>query len=355
MDRKIKILIYYAGLRNLNESAGGVCKALVSFTRQLQKLHPETDIDLVGDLVKKEEYVAESILLSKTPVADLDIFLDSYDVFLTAMHFGVFADVKKPKHQVWGYLAHCWNKSMMLKKREADFDFVVALSKIHKENLSTQYFADREILVVPNILDDIFSQKIQVVRKSYSVMFAGALVKHKGIDKLIEAFKKVKQKYPQAILDIYGDEHLWRDEENALSFARAELETQDICLKGNIASSKMPQAYAEHSILVLPSDLESFSLVCAEAQAQGCIPIAHNSGGVGAVVIDGQTGFLYTPNTEQIIAEKIMEAFALLEKDESIRDKAAAHIRKSFFADNVSVYINELFKTFENKIREMRV
>lgn len=354
MDKKIKILFYYAGFRNLNESAGGVCKALINFIKLTAEVFPSYHIDIIGDLVKENEFLTPNILISKTP-DNPEEFLKSYNCFLPAMHLGVFKDVAKPKNQVWIHLEHCWNKSTLISRRESAFDFAVALSKLHKNNLSKQHFTSDSLRVIPNILDNVFFDEEKAERAKYSIMFAGALVKHKGVDKLVDAFLKVKEIYPQSILNIYGDDKIWRDKENILSFDRGNLQKENIFFKGALPHKKMPCIYASHSVLVLPSALESFSLVCAEAQSQGCIPIAHNSGGVSAVIDDGNNGFLYSPNNSFVIADKIIEVLNLLDKDESIRQKAKASVRKSFFASNVTDKIKQLFKEMENKLKEKTI
>lgn len=348
MKNKTKILFYYAGFRNSDEPSGGVCKALINFIKLTSELMPDYHIDVMGDLVKDDEIIAADVLLFKTPKSDLEKLLSGYTIFFPVMHLGVFKNIVKPVNQIWVYLAHCWNKSPLLEKREQDFDVVVALSDIHKQNLSKQSFSLEKIYVVSNILDDVFLREHKCERKPYSIMFAGALVKHKGLDKLIEAFNLVKTKYPKTILDVYGDDKIWRDEKNILSLNEKDLEKKDIFLKGTVSYTEMPVVYASHSILVLPSDLESFSLVCAEAQSQKCIPIAHNSGGVSAVINDYINGFLYSPNTVETLAEKIIEVFAILDKDESIRNEALLWAKESFFAHNISASLVNLFNSLEN-------
>lgn len=352
MGNRVKILAYYAGLRNLNESAGGACKALVSFVRLLKKIRPDVHIDIVGDLVKDDEIITEDIILRKTPSDNLEVFLSKYDMFFSVMHLGVFQNVSKVPNQLWIHLEHCWNKSESLSGREYDFDAVVALSDIHKKNLSAQGFELEKIHIVSNSLDDVFSSKKNVARMPNSLMFAGALVKHKGVDKLIAAFKLVKEKYPDAVLDIYGDDKIWRDKQNLISLDKNVLEKDDIFIKGAVSYSEMPKVYAAHSVLVLPSVLESFSLVSAEAQTQGCIPIVHDTGGVSAVVEDWKTGFLYKPNDPDVLSKKIIEVLSLLDKNPEIRKRTIFSAQNSFFSSNISTSIIKLFDNLETQLKE---
>ncbi|UCC23545.1 MAG: glycosyltransferase, partial [Planctomycetota bacterium] len=105
----------------------------------------------------------------------------------------------------------------------------------------------------------------------------------------------------------------------------------------------MPQIYSGHSILCLPSKLESFGLVTVEAQACGCIPVVHNVGGVTATLVDEQTGFLYSPNNVEKLAEAILKAMAAIDTDSSIRQRAIDFVSDNLSMARAAEYISKLW------------
>jgi N-acetyl-alpha-D-glucosaminyl L-malate synthase BshA len=60
-------------------------------------------------------------------------------------------------------------------------------------------------------------------------------------------------------------------------------------------------------ILLLPSEHESFGLICLEAMSCGVPVVATNVGGVKEVVGHGRTGFLHDPYDIENMAESVLE------------------------------------------------
>ncbi|GLS17542.1 glycosyl transferase [Labrys miyagiensis] len=63
--------------------------------------------------------------------------------------------------------------------------------------------------------------------------------------------------------------------------------------------------YAEADLLVWPAVNEAFGMVFLEAALQGCPSVAGDYGGVGSVVIDGETGLLAQPGDAQDFASAL--------------------------------------------------
>jgi glycogen synthase len=68
-------------------------------------------------------------------------------------------------------------------------------------------------------------------------------------------------------------------------------------------------------------------MVAVEGQACGCIPVVHNAGGVAATLVEGETGFLYWPNTPEELAKTIIRVFKIIDDDGSIRERAINFVR----------------------------
>jgi glycosyltransferase involved in cell wall biosynthesis len=77
---------------------------------------------------------------------------------------------------------------------------------------------------------------------------------------------------------------------------------------------------AEIDLLVHPADNESFGRIVVEAMAAGLPVVGVRGGGVGEIVVDGETGLLAPPDNPSALAECISK----LVHDETLRDRLGA-------------------------------
>lgn len=66
--------------------------------------------------------------------------------------------------------------------------------------------------------------------------------------------------------------------------------------------------YAGSDLLLIPSSYEPCGLIQLIAMRYGSLPVAHAVGGLRDTIIDNQTGFLYTPNTQDILHKRLQDA-----------------------------------------------
>jgi len=120
----------------------------------------------------------------------------------------------------------------------------------------------------------------------FHFLFVGRITRDKGIVDLIEAYRALYLKNPQARLWIVGP-----DEEDL----KAKIEIQWPDLKGVtwVGPTNTPEIFmAEADILVLPSYREGFGSVIIEAAACKTTTVAYQIIGVVDAIDDGQTGLL---------------------------------------------------------------
>lgn len=341
-DKFHNVLFYYAGLHNSDKPFAGTNSALVNIASALS----ESDhyrASLTGDFIYKQEiYKGVDFLL--LPAHDRKVqFLEEYDIVIFATHMGYFADIVKPTGQKWILHQHCWAVEPPELARISDFDTIICLSDIHKRAVLTQKVPEEKIKIFQNCIDTSHFYSRQVQRKPHSILFAGAIVPLKGVHILMDAFKLVKQLIHDAELHIYGSASLWRDSdmyENNLKNARIP----GVTFHGTVLNDEMPTIYSQNSLLCLPSEIESFGIVSVEAQACGCIPVVHNSGGGAATLLDRQTGFLYSPNTPQNLAVTIISALSQLDSDNSLRSKAIQFVQSLFSMQHkIKDFVNILY------------
>ncbi len=127
--------------------------------------------------------------------------------------------------------------------------------------------------------------------KNYlNFLFSARLIKDKGINETITAFKKIRNKYHQTTLTITGD----LDVLNPSSISSSELNTlkaiDGVIYLGHVKNIK--EIYDKVDIVVLPSYREGLSRVLIEAASCGLPIITSNVPGCRDVVDDGKNGYL---------------------------------------------------------------
>jgi len=340
-----KILFYYDRIGNFSKtSPGGTVMAVLNFAKALSSSNHNLEIHITGNLVYyPERYKSLHIIPLPLP-HEREQFLANYDVVFFATHIRYFKNLTKPSGQIWVLCQHCWEADDLVSlSHMSDFDIVVCLSELHKAQLYDHGIGDEKLLAIPNLVDtDVYSPKDDTERNNHSIMYAGALHRHKCLDVLMDAFRLVRRQVPDAELHIYGDGNMWRGGSaygNELKSAKPE----GAYFHGYVDNKNMPQIYSRHSILCLTSRFESFGLVTVEAQACGCIPVVHNAGGVAVTLADGHTGFLYSPNTPQKLAETIIKAIRTVDSAPSIRQRAVDFVRDNFGMTRAPDYISKLW------------
>jgi glycosyltransferase involved in cell wall biosynthesis len=138
---------------------------------------------------------------------------------------------------------------------------------------------------------------------SLRLLFIGQLIERKNIDSLLRALSI--SKITASTLTLIGV----GDEEQSLRDLATHLDLSDrISFLGHVANADLPDVFAKHDILVLPSRSEVWGLVVNEALAAGLSVIVSSTAGVSASVA-GMPGVSLTGQTPEEIAEVLDAAW----------------------------------------------
>ena len=167
------------------------------------------------------------------------------------------------------------------------------------------------------------------------VLFAGRLVREKGVDVLLEAFARVVRAVPQARLDVAGDGPL-RSELEALARARG-LERQ-VEFLGHLDGEALEQRAERAWVQAVPSQwAEPFGLVVAEAMMRGTAVLASDLGGPAEVVDEGRTGRLVAPGDVGAWGDGLVELLTDRQRVERLgaaaREQALARLSLDVFTE----------------------
>ena len=139
---------------------------------------------------------------------------------------------------------------------------------------------------------------------------------YKGFDLLIKAWGKIKNKYPDWVVNISGRSHTeGRDTEKYLNKLIEENGVSGSCFLSGFHSD-MEQLFSESEIFVLSSRYEGFGLALIEAMSQGCACIAADYKGRQREIIRNESeGLCILPDSE----DALIIALEKMIKDETYR------------------------------------
>jgi glycosyltransferase involved in cell wall biosynthesis len=196
-------------------------------------------------------------------------------------------------------------------------------------------------------------EKSLALRKKYGlensivVLFAGAIRERKGVHLLIEAFKQVSAKHPEAKLVIAGgdkDNLEAKDEYSKQLRTIAESLGNNVIFTGYIPPTEINDIYLLGDIFCgLSTWDEAFGLVFAEASASGLAVIGSRRGGIPEIIMDGKTGILVEPTDINDIAIKLNGLIENPQSREQFGRAARKYMEENFSWDRVASEIEALY------------
>ncbi len=148
-------------------------------------------------------------------------------------------------------------------------------------------------------------------RQRFLLLYVGRLAKQKGIDVLIEAFRRISEVRADIGLLVVGE----GPERTALEKRAQNL--PQVYFLGFHDWNQLPKFYAAADLFVLPSVREPWGLVVNEAMASGLPVIATQKiGSAQDLIIEGQSGYLVPASDAEAMASAIDRA---CESEERLR------------------------------------
>jgi len=214
----------------------------------------------------------------------------------------------------------------------ANYDVPAARVHVIPRGIDTARF-DAEGFNVNRIIE--LASRWRVPDGNAIVMLPGRLTRWKGQLLFVEALARLKSRMGPDDFRVTG---LLVGSDQGREAYRRELEEciyenglgGDIQIVGHCAD--MPAAYMMSNVVVSAStDPEAFGRVVAEAQAMGRPVVVADHGGASEQVIEGVTGWRFTPGDPQAMAEALEIALAIGDNARALLAECAAeHVRANF-------------------------
>ncbi len=181
----------------------------------------------------------------------------------------------------------------------------------------------------------------------YLVMQVGRQVRWKGVQYLIEAAAQLQPSHLTVKVLLAGDGP-YRQELEELA---VRLGVKDaVHFLGNVPNRDLPDYYAIADAVIGTSFAnETFGIALCEAAACERPVVASRFGGFEEVVLDGQTGLLYQPQSASQLAERLAELLPDPERCRAMGQAGRQFILKNFTWDAVAERVyQEYCRLMEN-------
>jgi len=199
----------------------------------------------------------------------------------------------------------CKLYSIPKKSVSKEVNTVVGISKfILDKHLNYGYFKNAEMqsYVYNPIVNDVKSITKQENIKQIKFGFVGQLSPNKGIEFLLKKFSKMNLKNVK--LYVFGKGTAKEYENNLVTRYKSD----NIHFMG---FKKREEIYTSLNILIIPSLWEEpFGRIIPEAYSYGIPVIGSNRGGIPELIKEGKTGFIFDPDKEEDLEEKIRKFIA---------------------------------------------
>ena len=179
-----------------------------------------------------------------------------------------------------------------------------------------------------------------------NILFMARADKAKGLDITLEAYKLLKQKYPDLSLSVCGTGDALEDAKRFVT----DNSLDNVVFHGFISGIDKAKEFAEGQIYILPTTHgEGMATSVLEAMAMGCVVITRPVGGVVDFFEQGKMGYLtesVNPEDYSEIIERLIDDTKLAKQImEYNHNYATNHFMANAVTAKVEEYITEIAKS----------
>jgi len=214
-------------------------------------------------------------------------------------------------------------------------DKIVSLSKHSYHDLLKIHKVDKnKLLLINNALKDSFNKNEDnksAIRKKFCIdhddiilVFAGRLNISKGIDILINSFKFVIEKHPNAHLFIAGEG------EFSMCLSVSSPIWKRISFTGFLFKKNLHELYSIADIGIIPSLHEAFGYVAVEMMSHEIPVVVNNISGLSEIIDDNINGLKVTVNSNKKTWWKLADRINYLIENPDERKRIGKNAREKY-------------------------
>lgn len=225
------------------------------------------------------------------------------------------------------------------------------------------------------------SSRPQSLPNAPQFLFVGRISPEKGVHDLIEAFTKVTEKYPQAILTIIGAHiivakkllfDLQPEPEvqalerfyylNYLDYVKSQVPehlASQVFFLGSLPQEKLLPYYQAADVVINPSLSEAFGMSLVEAMATETPVVATKIGGMSEIVDHQVNGLLTEPGDPQELAEAMVNIISHPEQANAMGKAGRKKVLQYYSWEQIAKNLNSLYASagvrFKSNVSEKTV
>jgi glycosyltransferase involved in cell wall biosynthesis len=187
-----------------------------------------------------------------------------------------------------------------------------------------------------------FLKSVGVAEDDFVYLFVGRILKDKGINELVAAFKKVNSKFENTKLILVGR---YENELNPISNETAlEIKNNTSIIEVGFQKEVRPYFYSS-DVLVFPSYREGFPNVVLQAGAMGLNAIVSDINGCNEIVQDGETGFIVPRKNSELLQLAMEKVYVNHNQNQEMGRKAKELIQNKY---NQKVVWNKILEEYQS-------
>ncbi|MEU3626588.1 glycogen synthase [Amycolatopsis coloradensis] len=211
-------------------------------------------------------------------------------------------------------------------------DALITCSQAMRREVSHLFEVDGDaVTVIHNGIEErtwqVPAEEVAHAREAYSpsgaplLLYFGRLEWEKGVQDLLAALPRIRRAKPGTRLVVAGKgRHL----EELVDQARKLRVRRAVDFVGHLSDRELRAVLAAADAVVLPSRYEPFGIVALEAAAAKAPLVASTAGGLGEVVVDGETGLAFSPGDVDALGNAV----------EAVLDDEVAAARRALTAQS---------------------
>ena len=180
-------------------------------------------------------------------------------------------------------------------------------------------------------------------KDKFNILFIGSVTDRKKPHMIIEAIQIINdESYHLSIVGPTPNEKYFLELKDVID--KSGLQNQ-VSFTGAVDRESVKEYYSTSNLMILPSISEGLARVIFESQVASCPVLVTDAPGMGDIVIDGQTGYVFESNNIDSLIAKIVYIKNNYEEASLVAKSAKEFILSNFSEDNFKFSFKKLFDT----------
>ena len=180
-------------------------------------------------------------------------------------------------------------------------------------------------------------------KDKFNILFIGSITDRKKPHMIIEAIQIINdESYHLSIVGPTPNDKYFLELKDVID--KSGLQNQ-VSFTGAVDRESVKEYYSTSNLMILPSISEGLARVIFESQVASCPVLVTDAPGMGDIVIDGQTGYVFESNNIDSLIAKIVYIKNNYEEASLVAKNAKEFILSNFSEDNFKFSFKKLFDT----------